>query len=210
MALFNSERDKYMAVAIAATVALAYAYHTYVYSPRNTELAKMQEHVESLERTNQQVKAELAQGNVEELRAQARRFEANLALMRQLVPLGNEVPALLEQVSTAARRVGLDIGSVEPQPVIAGPEFDTHRYKLTVVGSYHQVAEFLANVGALTRIIAPVRMDLHELANTQAAAKRARKDRAVLEARFEIQTYVAKTGLGSGTGSAAGVTAQER
>ena len=41
-------------------------------------------------------------------------------VMRRLVPTGNEVPALLEQVSNAARRAGLDISSVEPQPVIAG------------------------------------------------------------------------------------------
>jgi len=38
--------------------------------------------------------------------------------MRSLVPAGNEVPALLEQVSTAARRVGLEINYIEPEPVI--------------------------------------------------------------------------------------------
>ena len=205
MALFNSERDKMMAVAIVAVLGLGYVYFQYVFSPRQEQLATMEQHVQTLNTQNQMVKAELARGNVDELLAQARQFQQNLTLMRQLVPLGNEVPALLEQVSTAARRVGLDISRVEPQPVIVGNEFDTYRYQLSIVGGYHQVAQFLTNVGALTRIIAPVKLELTELANRQAAETRARKDRAVLDAKFEIQTYVAKTG--PATATAAGATA---
>ena len=209
MALFNSERDKMMAVAIIAVLGLGYLYFDFVYSPRQEQLAVMDQHVQSLTSQNQIVKAELAKGNVDELLAQARQYQQNLTLMRQLVPLGNEVPALLEQVSTAARRVGLDISKVEPQPVIVGNEFDTYRYQLSIVGGYHQVAQFLTNVGALTRIIAPVKLELTELANSQAAQKRARKDRAVLDSKFEIQTYVAKTGMGA-TATSAGSTAGDR
>ena len=70
--------------------------------------------------SNQRAKAELAKGNVEQLRAEAAKLQENLEVMRQLVPTSNEVPALLEQVSTAARRVGLDLATVKPQPVIEG------------------------------------------------------------------------------------------
>jgi len=116
--------------------------------------------------------------------------------MRQLVPTSNEVPALLEQVSTAARRVGLDLATVKPQPVIEGDQFDTHRFQIAVIGDYHALGEFLTNVGSLTRIVAPVNLALGPLGGGAALdqRKKAQKNNSsVLDSRFEIQTYVAKT-----------------
>jgi type IV pilus assembly protein PilO len=112
--------------------------------------------------------------------------------MRQLVPTSNEVPALLEQVSTAARRVDLDINTVTPEPVIEGDQFDTYRYKLTVIGGFHPLAEFLTNVGSLTRIVAPVNLDLEPANGQEASNVRGKRGQSVLTSKFEIQTYVAR------------------
>jgi type IV pilus assembly protein PilO len=122
------------------------------------------------------------------------RYQQNLQLMRQLVPTSNEVPALLEQVSTAARRVDLDINTVTPEPVLQGEQFDTYRYKLTVIGGYHELAEFLTNVGSLTRIVAPVNIELHPSSGNELATRRPKAGEAMLTSKFEIQTYVAKQG----------------
>ena len=37
-----------------------------------------------------------------------------------------------------------------------GDQFDTYKYKIGVVGPYHQVAAFLANIASLPRIVAPI------------------------------------------------------
>ena len=187
------QRDQVFFIIIVAALALAVVYYQYAFSPKQEELAVIETHLETLKTQNEKAKAELATGSVDELRAQALRYQQNLALMRQLVPMSNEVPALLEQVSTAARRVGLDIGTVEPEPVITGPQFDTYRYKIAVVGSYHSLGEFLTNVGSLTRIIAPINLTLAQPSTAYAAAKKKNRDQSILEARFEIQTYVAKS-----------------
>jgi type IV pilus assembly protein PilO len=100
------------------------------------------------------------------------------------------VPALLEQVSTAARRVGLDIGAVEPEPVIEGDQFDTYRYRISVRGDYHAVGEFLTNVGSLTRIIAPVNLKLTPVTSTTVTRPQPGKG-SQLDTQLEIQTYVA-------------------
>lgn len=184
-----------VASGIVAIIA-AVAYFLYVYQPTAQELDAKQARVESLRNANEKVKRELARGSAEQLRQQAQTYAQNLELMRQLVPTGNEVPALLEQVSTAARRAGLDLSTVEPQPVIVGEQFDTYRYKLSVFGGYHQVAEFLTNVGSLTRIVAPVNMSLAVTLDPAATKTRRRADMAVLDTDFEIQTYVAKSGAG--------------
>jgi type IV pilus assembly protein PilO len=169
-------------------------FFLYVYQPTAEELETKRTRVESLTAANGKVKKELARGSAEQLRQQAQAYSQNLTVMRQLVPTGNEVPALLEQVSTAARRAGLDLSTVEPQPVVVGDQFDTYRYKLSVFGNYHQVAEFLTNVGSLTRIVAPVNMSLAVTQDPAATKSRRRADQAVLDTDFEIQTYVAKAG----------------
>ena len=159
-------------------------------------LTDLQAHVDSLDVSNQRAKAELAKGNVEQLRAEAAKLQENLEVMRQLVPTSNEVPALLEQVSTAARRVGLDLATVKPQPVVEGEQFDTYRYQVAVIGDYHALGEFLANVGSLTRIVAPVNLALSPLGSGAAADQRKKalkNNNSVLDSRFELQTYVAKT-----------------
>ena len=200
----QTQREQGMAAVVVLSVLLAVVYYMYIYSPKSEELAVVSERVERLDAANVKAKAEVGRGTVDALRAKAAQYAANLQLMRQLVPTGNEVPALLEQVSTAARRVNLDIGTVVPQPVIAGETFDTYRYKVTVVGDYHSLGEFLGNVGSLTRIVAPVNLKLTPALNPDAIKNRKKKDRSILISDFELQTYVARQGMGGGSRVAQG------
>ncbi|HEX8850753.1 MAG TPA: type 4a pilus biogenesis protein PilO [Gemmatimonadaceae bacterium] len=193
MALFKSERDKVLLLLIFAAVAAVYAFYQFRWTPVNEQLQTIQDHVDSLDVWNRKAQAETSRNNEKALLQQAARSEQSLQVMRQLVPTGNEVPTLLEQVSTAARRVGLDVGEIQPQPVTPGEQFDTYRYSLKVMGDYHALGEFLTNVGSLTRIIAPVNVKLMLPPNPAAAAKlKRRKDDAIIMAQFDIQTYVAK------------------
>jgi type IV pilus assembly protein PilO len=190
----KSPREQAMLLVSVVALSLIGLYYSYVYSPKGEQMVTASERVDTLESRNQRARAELAKGNVEALKAEAESYARDLEVMRQLVPTGNEVPALLEQVSTAARRVGLDLATVQPEPVIEGDQFDTYRYKISVTGGYHAVAEFLTNVGSLTRIIAPVNVSLTPAASANGANGRARPAGAsALDTKFEIQTYVART-----------------
>jgi type IV pilus assembly protein PilO len=194
MAIFKSERDKILTLVIIAAVASVYAFYTFRWTPVNQTLQAAQEHVDSLDAWNRKAQNEMSKNSEKALLQQTARSAQSLQVMRQLVPTGNEVPTLLEQVSTAARRVGLDVSDIQPQPVVPGDQFDTYRYSLKILGDYHSVAEFLTNVGSLTRIITPVNVKLLPPANPQFAAKlKRRKDDAIIQANFDIQTYVAKT-----------------
>lgn len=165
-------------------------YWYLVYSPRSIQLDKKQTQVDALLQQNQRAKAELAKGNLSELQRELAQYQQNLALIRTLVPAGNEVPALLEQVSTAARRVGLDLASVNPQPVQTGSDYDTYRYGMAVVGGYHDLAKFFTNVGSLTRIVLPVNVTLQLSGNANAKKENAKAGQAVIEAHFQLQTFV--------------------
>jgi type IV pilus assembly protein PilO len=204
MAIFKSDRDKVLLLVIIAAIASVYAFYTFRWTPVNDTLQASQNHVDSLDVWNRKAQNEMSKNSEKALLQQAARSAQSLQVMRQLVPTGNEVPTLLEQVSTAARRVGLDVSDIQPQPVVPGDQFDTYRYSLRILGDYHSVAEFLTNVGSLTRIITPVNVKLLPPANPAAAAKlKRRKDDAIIQANFDIQTYVAKTATSGAPANAA-------
>jgi type IV pilus assembly protein PilO len=188
----TKKEQTYAALGLAAVVLLG-AYWYFLYKPKAAELAVTQAHVDSLDKRNQEARADIAQGSLQKLRAQSAEYDQSLKVMRQLVPRSNEVPALLEDISTAARRVGLDLATVEPMPVLQGEQFDTYRYKLAVIGGYHPVGQFLSNVGSLSRIIAPVTMaiKLHPIGDRTKA--RVRKGESLVDTEFQVQTYVART-----------------
>jgi type IV pilus assembly protein PilO len=188
-----TKREQTLVSIGAAAVLLLGAYWYFLYNPKAAELAVTQAHVDSLDTRNQQARADIAQGSLQKLRAQSAEYDQSLKVMRQLVPRSNEVPALLEDISTAARRVGLDLATVVPMPVLPGEQFDTYRYKLAVIGGYHPVGQFLSNVGSLNRIIAPVTMaiKLHPIADKTKA--RVRKGESLIDTEFQVQTYVART-----------------
>ena len=187
-------RDQKMVAAAVVAFALAALYWNFVWTPKHAELAELTVRLDTLDARNAQARTRIAQGTAAELEAEAIRYGKDLEVMRLLVPTGNELPSLIEQVSTAARREGLDIASLEPQPIVHGETFDTYRYKISVTGGYHALAEFMTNVGSLTRIVAPVNVTLGMSTNKNSnAVKLAPAGTASVESKFEIQTYVIRT-----------------
>lgn len=188
----TAQRDQVKVLIAFSALALAGLYYAYPYAAANEQLLADEARLEVLEVANQKAAREFASGSIDELRAQAAENRSALTVMRRLVPTGNEVPALLEEVSTAARRAGLDVGAVMPEPVIVGDRFDTYRYTVTIIGGYHQFGEFLANVGSLPRIVAPVKLGITSGASRQRQGVRTSEVDA-LASTITLQTYVEKT-----------------
>jgi type IV pilus assembly protein PilO len=184
----NTQRDQIKLGISIIAVALAVVYYMYPYTARETTLVTTASRLEALKDANTKASREFKSGSLEQLRAQAAENRAALTVMRRLVPTGNEVPALLEEVSNAARRAGLDVGGVVPEAVIPGDQFDTYRY--------HQFGEFLANVGSLARIVAPVNFQL-AVGNGAGPRPTLRPVNGVtrdgMSSTITLQTYVERT-----------------
>jgi len=196
----NTRDQKLLGLGIVLLV-LAGAYWYLVWSPANEELNGVEAHVEALRTVNQTAKSELAQGKTAQLRAETEHYAQDLEVMRELVPTANEVPVLLEQVSTAARRVGIDIADVQPLPQLNGDQYDAYKYRMSVKGTYQEIGDFLTNVGTLQRIVAPINVSLNPSPIDPRKVKAPRQQ--ALDARFEIQTYVARTAPAPKAASAA-------
>jgi type IV pilus assembly protein PilO len=188
----NSRDQKLFIVALLA-IGLGAAYQQLVWSPKRVELQALEVRLDTLDSLNQISKIEVAKGNAAKMRQEAEAYSQELEVLRHLVPTGNEVPALLESVSTAARRAGLELSDVQPDGVVNGDSFDTYKYKLGVTGPWHQVADFLANVGSLPRIVSPINLMLSS--TSRVGERKPKKNEQFLDAKFGIQTYVAHTSV---------------
>lgn len=196
----QSQRDQAMLLVGIVGLALAGLYYFFIYEAKALELETLSARVERIDASNQRAKAIVARGSVEELRAEAERLRDNLDLMRTLVPVSNEVPALLDQILGAARRTGLEFSNFAPAGTIQGEQFDTYRFRMSLQGSYHQIGELLTAIGSLRRIIAPINLSLvtSTAAGPSSRSRGVDPERPMLSANFDIQTYVVKTAPAGG------------
>src|SRR2546425_173943 len=178
-------QDRQSQVMLLITIgmaALGYAFWNYWAKPTGEEIDAIQTEVGQMEAVIAQAKADLASGTVEDLRRKVEEYTALRGVMRRLVPEKNEVPALIDDISPKAKVRGGPTGRIEPQPVEAGPPFDTYRYRLEIIGHYDQLGEFLSDIASLPRIIVPQDVIL------KAAAQQAQKLLRSEEHTSELQS----------------------
>lgn len=194
MALLPQDpRNQKLVMVAILSLGLAGVYQQLVWQPKATELNTLATRLDTLDSLNRAAKLDVAKGNAAKMKAEAEEYGRELTALRHLVPTSNEVPPLLESVSNAARRAGLELSTVTPDGVVNGDQFDTYKYKLGVSGPYHQVAAFLANVGSLPRIVAPINLTLTPTAANANSNAKLGPNQQMLDVNFGIQTYVAHT-----------------
>jgi Tfp pilus assembly protein PilO len=94
------------------------------------------------------------------------------------------------EISTRGKIRGITLSQVVPQPVEPGPSpFNTYKYNMSVIGRYDQIGQFLADVASLQRIIVPYDVTV-AAANSSTAKVLGDSTEALLEAKFQIRTYV--------------------
>jgi type IV pilus assembly protein PilO len=190
MALIPQDRQsQYMLLITLLMVIIGYVFWTYWQQPTAARIAETRTTIDSLQTIIDRAKSDLASGTVEDLRRKVEEYRALLSVMRRLVPEKNEVPALIDDISTKAKVRGVTIGRLEPLAVENAGAFDTYRYKLEILGHYDQLGEFLSDVASLPRIIVPQDLLLRP---AQQQAQRVLNDTlgSLLEAQFMIRTFV--------------------
>ena len=197
MALSNEKATPLLALALAGIVGYI-AYTGAVIemvglnglAARQAHVAAIKDTIVTLEAATDSAKKELARGSVADVRKRLESYRSNLMLLRRLVPERNEVPNLLDDISTRSKIRGVTLSQVVPLPVEPGPApFDTYTYNMSVIGKYDQIGQFMADVASLQRIIVPYNLSV-AAANSTSAKALGDSTGALLEARFQIRTYV--------------------
>jgi Tfp pilus assembly protein PilO len=206
MALLDTPRSKSIA-AILVTGLLGYMIYTgeglstFGMDGLKAKQDRAQAMQDSLTLLVAETDSDLARGSVEDLKQKTEAYRGTLESLRQLVPASGEVPGLIDAITTRAKIRGVHLASLTPQAVEPGPDpFDTHRYRVSVIGRYDQVGEFLTDIANLRRIIVPQDVAV-VVANAATARALGDTSKSIVEARFVMKTFVKSSG---GEGGARG------
>ncbi len=189
LGLPTDQRGQIMALLILVALAGGYFFWTKVHQPQSAQITAATQQADSLEKIVEAAKRDLASGSIEDLRRRVEEYNGSLELMRRLVPERNEVPTLIDDISTKAKTRGVTLGKIQPLTPDLGTPFDTYRYRLEVYGHYDQIGEYLADVASLPRIVVPEDVIL---STASQAAQKQLGDTAgsLLLAEFSIRTFV--------------------
>ncbi|HJS43731.1 MAG TPA: type 4a pilus biogenesis protein PilO [Gemmatimonadales bacterium] len=192
LGLPTDQRGQIMALLVLVALAGGYFFWTKVHEPQSARISAANQEADSLERIVEAAKRDLASGSTADLQRRVESYQGALELMRRLVPDKNEVPTLIDDISTKAKVRGVTLGKIQPLAPEPGSPFDTYRYRLEVYGHYDQLGEYLADIASLPRIVVPQEVTLS--AATPAAQKLlADTAGSLLLAEFAIRTFVKST-----------------
>ena len=198
----TDQRGQILALLILVALAGGYFFWSKKHSPDVEKINVANAQSDSLEKIVAAAKADLASGSIEDLRRRVEEYQGSLELMRRLVPERNEVPTLIDDISTKAKVRGVTLGKIQPLTPEPGQPFDTYRYRLEVYGHFDQIGEYLADIASLPRIVVPQEVMLAP-ASPQAQKLLADTAGALLLAEFAIRTFVKSAAPPPGTKPAA-------
>ncbi|CAN5630333.1 hypothetical protein BH23GEM8_BH23GEM8_20560 [soil metagenome] len=166
---------------------LMYLGYDYVYRPRAESVAALETRLVTLELQNRTARALTAQNGTDEVERRVGLHREQLRRVEGLIPSSEELPDLLDAISAEARRAGVELARIQPMGATAEQFYTRRTYEIGVYGTYHQIGEFLSQVGSLPRIITPINLNL------AVRGEQTTTGNPQLEARFSIETYVLPT-----------------
>ena len=163
------------------------------YSQLSTRRDSLQNVIDSLDAQVQAANRVVRVGAIARLERALAEYRASLDQMRTLVPAGEEVPNLLDDVSSRAKVRGANVAMFVPAALESGAPFDTKRARVTVTGQFDQIGEYLSDIASLPRIIVPYDVRIERLAPPGGVQDTSAARVAMLQATFQIRTFVKPT-----------------
>ena len=181
----DPKQKKALGVGVGAVLLLG-LFYMYMWTPKNEEVIAMQARLETLEQSNRraQITAARGAGEIEERLAA---YERHVMVLEELIPASDEVPALLRQITSEARRIiGQDPAQFRPEPDEPGEFYTKKAYQMQAIGEYHDIARFLTAIASLARIITPVDVSITPYVGPEGVVEVPYP----VVADFRIETYV--------------------
>jgi len=152
---FDNVGDWPMPVKIGMTIALTIVVillgYWMIVSP-NFEQFQRLKHQEVALKAEFEQKQQMAV-NLPLYQNQLKHMEDNFGAMLRQLPAENEMPGLLEDISKTGTASGLTFQSFTPDKEIIHDFYIELPIKISVIGTYHQLAIFISRVAAMNRIV---------------------------------------------------------
>ncbi|MCL7930252.1 type 4a pilus biogenesis protein PilO [Halomonas llamarensis] len=80
-------------------------------------------------------------------------IHAQMTRLREMLPTSIEIPSLLDSISDAAVSNQLIIENIRLRSTVTQTHYVEHPFDIQVQGEYHQIAQFVADMAALSRVV---------------------------------------------------------
>ena len=145
-----------IAVILLASVAAGYWFVSY--EPKAEKVELLQVKVQKLERKLSSIRA--VASNLEAFEKEVASLEAEFKHARRRLPEGKQFEDLLSDITTAGKKVGVRIKSIERESEIPHDFYAEVPFRIEIDGSYHDLARFFERVGRLPRIVNVGELDI--------------------------------------------------
>ena len=138
--------------AVAAIVAgIVAGYYFMIYQEKSVELANLESQAEELQRKLNKVR--IVASNLAGFEQEVARLERDLSLVVKQLPSRKQFEDLLRDISTAGKKVGVSIKSIERKDEVPHGFYAEVPFRLELEGEYHDIARFFEQMAALRRIV---------------------------------------------------------
>src|SRR5262245_66291437 len=164
----------------------AAAYYQLFHKQTRTEIDELNTRYEDLQAKNDLARTRSNPETIKNMQQKLALYEQHMKRLEQLIPLREQVPELLYNVTERAQESGVDHALIKPEAEEPGEFYTQQTYTMRVVGSSHAIGRFLAQTGSLPRIITPTQVTIVVTPN----ANLNRSEGLRVQADFKMQTYI--------------------
>lgn len=136
---------------LAMVLGVVSGYYFLVYQDKAVELVNFQGQAEELQRKLNKVR--VVASNLDEFEQEVAKLERDLTLVVKQLPSRKQFEDLLRDISTAGKKVGVSIKSIERSEEVSHNFYAEVPFKLELEGEYHDIAKFFEQLAALRRIV---------------------------------------------------------
>jgi type IV pilus assembly protein PilO len=145
-------------VVLGAAAAVVAYYHFSVWAGLDQKIQELEAARTTLE--NQYKDQKSVADNLPVFQENTKRLEEDLANALKLLPRDKEIPSLLRDIYTLGRKSGIEFKTFEPQREVARQLYAEIPVKMTITGSYHEIAVFFDRIGKMSRIVNVSNLDI--------------------------------------------------
>jgi type IV pilus assembly protein PilO len=158
-----------LAVVSAVLVAIAAGYWFFSYQPAQHEHRDLTAKSQELQRNLNNARS--IANNVAGFEAEVAGLERDLDLALKQLPDRKQFEDLLQDISTAGKKVGVTIKSIDRDDEIPRDFYSEVPFKIELEGTYHDLARFFEMVASLPRIVNMGGLDIKVIEESQLSTR---------------------------------------
>lgn len=158
-----------LAVVTGFLIAISLAYWQLLFQPIQTERNELVAKAQELQRNLNNARA--VASNIPAVESEIDGMERDLELALKQLPNRKQFEDLLRDISTAGKKVGVAIKSIDRDKEVPRDFYAEVPFQLEIEGSYHDLARFFEMVASLPRIVNIGSLDIQVSKESQAETR---------------------------------------